>query len=450
MEPTSGYAKLGDQQIAYQVVGDGPIDLVFTAGFATSADVAWEEPAVRLIFQQMARFARVILFDQRGTGASDPISIDALPPWESFADEIEAVMDAVDSPRAAIFAGGPAGPGAMLFAATRPERVTALILMHAAVRYLEDEDYPVGQSLEQIAEGQARFGAKWGTGEAFDLMFPSRAGDERLRAWWAKLERSITSPAALAKHQAAILHADARALLPSIAVPTLVLHKADNRFVPIGWSEYIADKIANARLVTLPGSDMMPFFESTDELLDLIEEFLTGARPQPRADRQLATVLFTDIVDSTGRAAAMGDRRWRETIDLHDSLAADHISAHGGKLVKTTGDGVLATFDGPGRAIRGAMALQSELDRAGIAIRSGVHTGEIEVRRDDVAGVAVHLAARIMGLADADEILVSGTVRDLVIGSDIVFEDRGEHPLKGFDGQWRLFAVADGSRTDGD
>jgi len=441
VEPTSGYAALGDQRIAYQVLGEGPIDIVFTTGFVGSVDVEWEEPLVRLFYQQMARFSRVIRFDQRGTGASDPISLDALPPWEAFADEIEAVMDATGSERAAIIAGGPAGPGALLFAATRPERVTALVLMHAAVRYLEADDYPMGQSAEELADGQARFGEKWGTGEAFDLLYPSRAGDERLRAWYAKLERSITSPGAMAKYQAAILGTDARALLPAIGVPTLVLHTPDNDFVPLAWGQYIADNVEGARLVTFPGRDALPFFEHPERMLDTIEEFLTGKGREARPDRQLATVLFTDVVDSTAQAARLGDRRWRALIDLHDSLVADHISAHGGRLVKTTGDGVLATFDGPGRAIRGAAAMRDELDRVGITIRAGIHTGEIEVRGDDVGGIAVHLAARIMALAEPDEIMVSNTVKDLVIGSDIAFADRGLHPLKGFEGQWQVHSV---------
>jgi len=447
VEPTSGYAPLGDQHIAYQVLGEEPIDIVFTTGFVGAVDVEWEEPLVRLFYQQMARFSRVIRFDQRGTGASDPISLDALPPWESFADEIEAVMDATDSRQAAIVAGGPAGPGALLFAATRPERTTALVLMHAAVRYLEAEDYPMGQSLEQLAEGQARFGEKWGTGEAFDLLYPSHAGDQRLRAWYAKLERSITSPGAMAKYQAAILGTDARSLLPAITVPTLVLHTPDNDFVPLAWGQYIADNVEGARLVTFPGRDALPFFEKPERMLDVIEEFLTGKGREARPDRQLATVLFTDVVDSTGQAARLGDRRWRELIDLHDSLAADRISAHGGRLVKTTGDGVLATFDGPGRAIRGAAAMRDELDRVGITIRAGIHTGEIEVRGDDVGGIAVHLAARIMALAGPDEIMVSNTVKDLVIGSDIAFEDRGLHPLKGLEGQWQVYAVPEGPVT---
>ncbi len=445
MEPHSGYAQLGEQRIAYQVLGDGPIDLVLTMGFIGSIDVEWEQPVVRLFFQQMARYARVIRFDRRGTGASDQISLDALPPWEAFADEIDAVMDATGSTEAALLAGGPAGPLGVFYAATRPEKVNALILYHAGVRYLKSEDYPMGWTLEQLIEGQARFGEKWGTGEAFDWVFPSRAGDRRLQSWYAKLERSITSPGAMQKYQEAARDADARALLPSVRAPTLILHAPENDFVPLAWSEYIAENIEDARVVKLSGRDVMPYFGSSDDALNAIEGFLTGvSREAPPTDRKLSTVLFTDIVDSTARAKELGDRRWRELIDLHDELAADSIAEHGGRLVKTTGDGVLATFDGPGRAIRAASYLRDALASLGIRIRTGIHTGEIEIRGGDVGGIAVHLASRIMATADVDETVVSNTVKDLVIGSDIVFEDRGSHSLKGFDADWHLFSVAGG------
>lgn len=443
MEPVSGYAELGDQRIAYQVIGDRPIDLIYTMGFISSVDVEWEEPMVRLFFQQMARYARVIRFDRRGTGASDQIRLDALPPWESFADEIDAVMDAVGSTQAVLVAGGPAGPLGVFFAATRPDKVTALVLLHAGVRYLEAEDYPIGWSLDQLIESQARFGEKWGTGEAFDMIFPSRAGDRRLQAWYAKLERSITSPGAMQKYQDAAQDTDARALLPSVKAPTLVLHRPENDFVPLAWGKYIAENVDGARLVKLPGKDMIPFFEHPEQVLDVVEEFITGTRSKAPTDRRLSTVLFTDLVDSTTTAERLGDRRWRELIDLHDSLAKDTVTAHGGELVKTTGDGILATFDGPGRAIRAASALQVELAKLNLKLRAGIHTGEIEVRDNDIGGIAVHLAARIMAKAGHDEIIVSSTVKDLVIGSDIAFEERGKHVLKGIEGEWQLYSVTD-------
>ncbi|MFQ5966564.1 MAG: adenylate/guanylate cyclase domain-containing protein, partial [Acidimicrobiia bacterium] len=304
------------------------------------------------------------------------------------------------------------------------------------------DDYPMGWSRQQLEEAQARFGEKWGTGEAFDLVVPSRAGDERLRAWYAKLERSITSPGAMQKYQEAAQETDARALLPSITVPTLVIHFPENEFVPLAWGKYIADHIEGSRLVELPGRDVVPYFEHSQETFDAIEEFLTGIRREAPSNRQLSTVLFTDIVDSTGKAEQLGDRGWTAVLDLHDTLADDVIAAYAGRLVKTTGDGILATFDGPGRAIRSTVAFQNELAKTDIQIRTGIHTGEIEVRNDDVGGIAVHLAARIMAAAAAGEILVSNTVKDLVIGSDIAFQDRGTHSLKGIEGQWQLYSVA--------
>lgn len=365
MEPTTGYAQLGDQRIAYQVIGDGPIDIVFTTGFYGSFDVEWEEPAHRLFFRQMASFARVIRFDQRGTGASDPIPLDALPPWESFAEEIEVVMDAAGSDQAVLFAGGPATPVAMLFAATRPRRVRALVLYLAGVRYLVDDDYPIGWSREQVAQGQALFQEGWGTGKALDLLFPSRAGDERLRAWYAKLERSISSPGAVKKYQEAAGVADARALLPAVKAPTLVMHPSENAFLPIEFGRYVAEHIEGATFLEIPSRDVVPWWDHPGVALRAIEEFVTGTRRTAATDRHLSTVLFTDIVDSTAKAERLGDRRWAAVLDLHDSTARDVVEDNAGRLIKTTGDGILATFDGPGRAIRAAAALGNELGRGG-------------------------------------------------------------------------------------
>lgn len=443
VEPQSGYAELGDQRIAFQVVGDGPIDLISTMGFIGSIDVEWEEPMVRLFFQQMARYARVIRFDRRGTGASDPIALDALPPWEAFVDEIDAVLDAVGSKEAVLMAGGPAGPLGVYYAATHPDRLRALILFHVGVRYLVADDYPIGWSQEQLVEGQARFGERWGTGEAFDLIFPSRAGDNRLRAWYAKLERSITSPGAMQKYQEAAQKTDARSLLPSVKSPTLVIHKPENDFIPVEWARFIVDRIEDARLVTFPGKDVLPYFENPESVLDAVEEFITGARRGPVTDRRLSTVLFTDLVDSTMTAERVGDRRWREMIDFHDSAASSVVDAHDGELVNTTGDGIVATFDGPGRAIDAASSIHREVGKLDLTMRAGIHSGEIEFRDTDIGGMGVHLAARIMGQALANQTLVSSTVKDLVIGSDIAFEDQGLYTLKGFDERWHLYSVVD-------
>ena len=442
MEPTTGYAQIGDQRVAYSVLGDGPIDIIFTFGFWGSFDVEWEDPGRRLFYEQMAKYARVIRYDQRGSGASDPIALDALPPWESFTGEIEAVLDAVGSDQAAVIAGGAAGPIGMLFAATRPERTRALMLYMAGARYLLDDDYPIGFSHDELAGSMARFQEGWGTGEIAYQLWPSRAGDERLKAWYAKFERSISSPGAIEKYQRMLFDTDARALLPSISAPTLVMHPTKQDFTPVAWGEYLADHIDGAQFVEVPSADVAPFYDKREFVVGAVEEFLTGTRRQAPADRQLATVLFTDIVDSTGRADELGDRSWRSLLDLHDTLAGDVVAAHDGRLIRSTGDGVLATFDGPGKAIRSATALQGELTQADLQIRSGIHTGEVELRNGGVDGIAVHLAARIMDLAGPAEIMVSNTVKDLVIGSDIGFEDRGTHALKGIEGEWQLYSVA--------
>lgn len=442
MEPTTGYATLGDDRIAYQVIGDGPIDVVYTSGFFGSFDVEWEEPAHRLFFQQLAGFARFVRFDQRGVGASDPIPLDAPPPWEAFAEEIEAVMDTVGSEEAVIFGGGPSSQVVLLFAATRPERTRALVLFLAGVRYLEDDDYPIGWTMQSLIERLGRFDAEWGSGQVFDLLFPSRAGDEGLRSWYGKFERSISSPGAIRKYQEAAAFADARPLLPAITVPTLIVHPTRNNFLPTAFGRYVADHIDGATFLELDSADVLPFWDQSEVVLDAIEELVTGTRAAPTANRQLSTVLLTDIVDSTRTAERLGDRRWRTVLDIHDAMARDLVSAGGGDLIRSTGDGVLATFDGPGRAIASAQTLQRELAKTDIAIRGGIHTGETELRGGGIDGVAVHLAARIMDLADAGEIWVSSTVKDLVFGSNLAFDDRGTHALKGLDGDWHLYSVA--------
>ncbi len=441
MDFTTGYAQLGDDRIAYQVIGEGPVDVVLTVGWWGSFDVEWEDTALRAFYKQMASYARVIRFDRRGTGASDSIPLDALPPWESFASEIECVMDAVGSDQAAIIAAGGAGPTGMFFAATRPDRVRALVLYQTTARYLEDDDYPIGFSEQAMDAYKSRFREGWGTGEVLDLLFPSRAGDERFRSWYGKVQRSISSPGAIQKYMEAESATDARDLLSAVKVPTLVIHRTDNEFYPPEWGRYLAAHIDGAVMAEHPGGDVAPYWDQPDLFLDTFEEFLTGTRREAPKNRQLATILFTDIVESTATAETLGDRRWRALIDLHDDTARALVAEHEGHFVKTTGDGIVATFDGPGRAIRGATELQYELAKANLRIRTGIHTGEIEVRGNDIGGIAVHLAARIMAEAEAGEILVSRTVRDLVVGSDIGFQDRGNHTLKGIEGNWQLFSV---------
>ena len=444
MERTTGYARLGPDRIAYEVAASSPdpaIDLVLTSGSFGAFDTDWEDPQAELFFRRLSSFARVIRFDRRGTGGSDPLPLDALPPWESFVEELECVMENVGSERAALMTTYDAGPMGMLFAATKPERTTALILVNTSSKYVASDDYPIGFPAEAAEELNRTMADRWGSDQHVLLQVPSRADDSRFRTWYGKKTRSIAGPAAAAAYFRAMFTADARSLLPAIHVPTLVLHRKAYRFMPIEHGQYLADHIEGARLVELPGSDGPLYWDHPEEALDAIEEFLTGVIPTALTDRVLATVLYTDIVDSTRLLAEMGDARWRGVLDTHDDLAGRLAFENGGRLVKSTGDGVLATFDGPGRGIRFATGFRQQLHTIALTIRSGIHTGEIEMRGADVGGMAVHLAARIMAEAGEGEILVSRTVKDLVVGSDLEFEDRGVHQLKGIDGDWQLLAV---------
>jgi class 3 adenylate cyclase len=440
--PKTRYARVGPDRLAYQVLGQGPPDLVLTIAAFSHVDVAWEDPQLGLFLRRLASFSRLLRFDRRGTGASDPLPQNPLPPWEAYAQELVAVMDAVGSQRAALLATGPeVGPMALFFAGTRPERIAALILVDATARYLVADDYPIGFPPQVVEAMTARADELWGT-EAFARIYaPSRAGDERFLRWSARFERAIASPRVVRDHLRAMLEVDVRPILPLIQAPTLVLHHRDFRLLPVAHGRFLAEHIPGARLVELPG-DLPMFWDQPDLLLEVVEEFLTGAGRSVEPTRVLATVLFTDIVGSTRRAAELGDRRWRELLDTHDELAGRLVERWGGRLVKTTGDGILATFDGPGRAIGCAAGLREGLGEIGVQIRAGLHIGEVELRGDDVGGIAVHVAARIMATAGAGEIVVSRTVRDLVAGSDIVLQDRGSRRLKGIGGDWQLFGVA--------
>jgi class 3 adenylate cyclase len=441
VQPETRYAWLGQDRIAYQALGEGPLDLVMTG--AVTIDVAWEDPGVALFLHSLASFSRLILFDRRGTGASDPPPPEPLPPWESHAEEVAVVLDAVGSERTAILAEIDTTPGAVFFAATRPERTSALILVHASAKYVAGEDYPIGIPKEVAEALVAQVDQLWGTDAMAAMYVPSRAGDERFRRWWAKLLRTGASPRAAARALLrTVMEVDLRPLLPLIQAPTLVLHRRDFHVPPVEHAHFLTEHIPDARLVELPGADMSVIWDTPEVALDLIEEFLTGVRPVPGPMRVLSTVLFTDIVGSTERAARLGDRRWRELLNAHDELAGRLIEEFGGQLIKTTGDGILATFDGPSRGVRCATALRDQLRGIGLQIRVGLHTGEVELRTGDVGGLAVHIAARVMAAARPGEVVTSRTVRDLVFGSDIAVEDRGEHALKGIDGSWQHFAVS--------
>jgi class 3 adenylate cyclase len=439
--PETKYARLGGDRIAYQVVGDGPPDLVLTLNSFGHVDIGWEEPGYALFLRTLASFSRVILFDRRGTGASDPLPLGSLPPWESYGVDLAAVLDEVGSEQAAIMAQLDASPMAIFFAGTRPERTSGLILANASAKYTAADDYPIGVPPDVAEALVAQLDQLWGT-EAMVLQVPSRADDERFRCWIAKAQRTVGSPRVVQAYMRAMFEVDARPILPLIHAPTLVLHRSNVQFIPVQHGRYLAEHIPGAKLVELPGVEGPLVWEMPELTLDRVQEFLTGVGRVAEPTRVLSTVLFTDIVGSTERVAALGDRRWREVLNVHDELARRLVEEFGGRLVKTTGDGILATFDGPGRAIRCAAALRDELAGVGVRIRAGLHTGEVELRDEDVGGIAVHIAARVMAAAAPGETLTSRTVQDLVVGSDIVLVDRGAHPLKGIAGPWQLYAVA--------
>jgi class 3 adenylate cyclase len=441
VQPETKFARLGGDRIAYQVLGQGPPDLVLARRSYGHIDVAWEDPGITLFLRTLASFCRLILFDRRGTGPSDPLSPGPLPPWESYAEELTAVLDEVGCERAAIMAELDAGPTALLFAGTRPERTSALVLVHTSARFVAGGDYPIGIAAEDVEALVARFDQLWGSDTMAAMLAPSRAGDARFLRWFAKWQRASVSPKGAQAFLRAMAEVDVRPVLPLVQAPTLILHRRGFGLVPIAHGRYLAEHITGAKLVELPGSDVDLSWETPELALDSIQEFLTGVRRTVEPNRVLATVLFTDIVASTQRATRLGDRRWRQLLEVHDELAHRVVEQFHGQLIKTTGDGILATFDGPGRAIRCAAALRDELAGISLQTRAGLHTGEIEQRDGDVGGIAVHIAARVMAAAGPGEILASRTVRDLVVGSDITMEDLGTRPLKGVEGAWQLFAV---------
>lgn len=442
MQPETHYARLGSERIAYQVLGKGPPDLVMTTGSFSNSDIEWEDPTMARLFMRVASFCRLIRFDRRGTGSSDPVPIHALPPWESYVEELIAVMEAVGSDVATVMAIFDAGPMGTVFAATKPERTEGLILANTSARALFADDYLFGTPRAVADQLVEQIGEMWGTEAMVRMAVPSRAEDERYRRWHAKLQRTMASPGAVQAYFRALYDVDTRSILSSIHVPTLVLHRKELALVPIDHGRYLAEHIPGARLVELEGADISLVHEGGDLIVDLVEEFITGERRGGRADRVLATVLFTDIVGSTELASQLGDLRWRQLLDAHDERARRSVERFDGRLIKMTGDGIMATFEGPGRGIQCAIALREDLRGLGTDIRVGIHVGEIELRHEDIGGLTVHIAARVMAEAGPGEILVSGTAKNLVSGSEIALEDRGVHALKGVGGEWALFAVA--------
>jgi class 3 adenylate cyclase len=439
MRPDTKYARSGDLHIAYQVVGEGPMDLLFVPSWISQVEQYWEEPKVARFFERLTSFSRLIMFDRRGAGLSDPLP--RAPTLEEQIDDVVAVLDAAGSERASVYAMLEGGAMAALFAATHPDRASALVLYEAQPRMSWAPDYEWALRPEEREAGLDDM--NWGDGSRIDFLAPTSAADPRLRAWFARLERLAASPGTARELVRMNSQVDVRAVLPSIQAPTLVLHRAGDQFIDIRHSRYLAEHIPGARLVELPGDEAFSFGRNDEVLIDEMEEFLTGARHVSDSDRILATVMFTDIVDSTRRAAELGDRRWRELLETTGTFVGRELERYRGRTVKTMGDGFLATFDGPARAIRCATAIRdSARAQFDLEVRSGLHTGEIEVMGEDVGGLAVHIGARVGAIAGAGEVLVSGTVKDLVVGSGIAFEDRGERELKGVPGEWRLWAVA--------
>lgn len=393
---------------------------------------------------RIASFCRMIRYDSLGTGSSDPVPLDSLPPLEASVDELMAVMDAAESERAVLFGGADSGPAVMLAAASRPERVLGLVLFTAAARVVAADDYPAGITPDEVDQILHLF--ETDIDGALDLGNPSRANDPAYVRQRQAFVRLVAGPGAFRAYAQQAFSTDVRSLLPSIQVPTLVIHRQDNRMFPVALSRYVADHIKDARLVVMPGADTAPFWEDPDRVVELFLEFMGAVGPQVHSaapvDRVMATILFTDVVASTEKAQTVGDALWRRLLEIHDSISQRLVGEYEGKLIKNTGDGILARFDTPGRAILSAAALRNELSQAGLPIRAGIHTGEVELRREDVGGVGVHIAARVLAAAAPEEILVSRTVKDLVVGSQLRFEDRGTHSLRGVDGDWQLFAVA--------
>jgi class 3 adenylate cyclase len=435
------YARSGDVSIAYQVVGDGPFDLVYVPGFVSNIELMWEEPGLARFLERLASFSRLILFDKRGTGLSDPVPNDGLPTLEERMDDVRAVMDAVGSKRAALLGHSEGGNMCVLFSATHPERTTALLLVGSYAKRIRSEDYPWAPTVEERAREIEETEATWGSPEAFRALAPSKENDPDFQRWIGRYLRQSASPKAAAALLRMNTQIDVRNVLPTIGVPTLLLYRTHDADVHVDEGRYVAGRIPGSTFVELPGADHLMWTGDADALLDEVEGFLTGVRRGPDPDRVLATVLFTDVVGSTETATRVGDRAWRSLLERHHQVVRRALARWRGREIDTAGDGFLATFDGPARAIRCAVAATEGIRDLGLQIRAGLHTGEVEIAGGDVRGIAVHIGSRVAGLAAPGEVLVSRTVADLVAGSGIVFAERGEHELKGVSGTWLVYAV---------
>ena len=443
MPPETHFAKSGDVNIAYQVVGDGPIDLVLVHGWVQSFDPGWEIEPIERFYRRLASFSRLILFDKRGTGLSDRVAPEDLPTLETRMDDMRAVMDAVGVERAAVLGHSEGGAMCALFASTYPERTQALVMVGSAARTRWAPDYPLGWTDETVEELESAIASGWGVDLIRSLLqqyAPSIVDDEELVQAHTRAALRAASPAAAAALTRMSASIDVRHVLPAIRVPTLVLYRANEALADA--SRFVGERIPGARTVELPGSDHMPWLGDQDAVVDEVEEFLTGVRPHPAMDRVLATVLFTDIVGSTELAADLGDRRWRDLLQRHDAVVRRELDRFRGRELSTAGDGFLATFDGPARAVVCAVSIRDAARALGLQIRFGLHTGELELAGSEIRGIAVHTGARVAAKAGPGEVLASSTVKDLVAGSGLEFEDRGSHRLKGVPGEWHLYAVA--------
>ena len=441
--PATRYAKSGDVNIAYQVVGDGPVDLVYVPGFVSNIELMWEDPGFTRFFDRLASFARLVIFDKRGTGLSDAVSLEHLPTLEVRMDDLRAVMDAVGSENAVLFGHSEGGNMCVLFTASYPQRVSGLILTGSYVKRIRSDEYPWAPTWGERQSDIARTIETWGDlgDDDFEVMAPSRAGDPAFRAWVQRYMRLSASPRAAGVLMEMNSKIDVISILPTIQVPTLLLYRKEDRDVLVEEGRYIASRIHGARLVELPGADHLFWAGNSEEMLGEIEEFVTGRRTVAPSDRVLATVLFTDIVGSTSAASSLGDLAWRDLLDRHNEAVRSELARWQGVEIDATGDGFLARFDGPARAIRCATSISQVVRQLGIEVRCGVHTGELELAGSRVVGLAVHVGARVASLAGPGEVLVSRTVKDLVAGSGIDFVSRGVHELKGVLEPWEIFAV---------
>lgn len=439
--PETRYARSGDVNIAYQVVGDGPLDLVWVQGWVSNVEAMWDVRPMGRFVERLASFSRVILFDKRGTGLSDPVSETGLPSLEVRMDDLHAVLNAVGSERTALLGHSEGGNMCMLFAATYPDRTAALLTFSVYAKRVWSPDYPWAPTPKEREAWLSEVEHTWGRPESIVDLVPSLAHNPTILEQSARYWRLSASPKAAVALGKMNTQIDVRALLPTIRVPSLVMHRTGDRDINVEEGRYIASQIPGARFVELPGADHFMWTEDADRVLDEIEEFLTGVRRGPEPHRVLATVMFTDIVGSTEHVAQLGDRRWRTLLQEHHDAIREELDRYRGREVDTAGDGFLATFDGPARAIRCARAICDALRSVGLEIRAGVHTGEVELMDSNIGGIAVHIAARVMAAAGPGEVVVSSTVKDLVAGSGIGFEDRGVQTLKGVPDEWRLFAV---------